>query len=415
MKLLLKNIKNLLQVREESKNPVKGADMKLLPGIENAWLAVEDGYIIDYGEMTDFPGIEDWRDLEIIDAENKIVLPAWVDAHSHIVYAGNREEEFVDRINGLSYEEIALRGGGILNSAEKLANTSEEELIVSALERIKEISFLGTGALEIKSGYGLSLQAELKMLRVIKKIKEQTPLTIKSTFLGAHAIPKEFKNQKENYIKLILEEMIPAIQSENLADFIDVFCEKNYFNPEETEQILEAGKKAGMIPKVHAEQLSNYGGVLTGVKCSAISVDHLEFVEAKEINALLNSTTIPVILPGAAFFLNLPHPPVRKMIDAGLPIALASDFNPGSSPSGNMNLMQAIACIQYKITPNEAINASTLNSAFAMNVEKELGSITRGKKANLIVTKNIPSSNFIPYSFGSNPVEKMILNGKIIH
>ena len=414
MKILLKNIKQLVQVREESNSPIKGKAMSHLPILEDAWLAVEDGIIADYGKMDDFPGIEDWRGLEIIEAENRIVLPTWVDAHSHIVYAGNREEEFVDRINGLSYEEIAARGGGILNSAFRLENASEDELFDSAIYRIQEVISQGTGALEIKSGYGLSLDSELKMLRVIKRLKSESELTIKATFLGAHAVPKNYKNKKENYIELIIQEMIPAIRENKLADFIDVFCEQNYFTPEETLRILEAGKSAGMIPKVHAEQLSNYGGVLAGVKAGAISVDHLEYVEEKEIEALLSSSTIPVILPGAAFFLNLPHPPARKMIDSGLAVAISSDFNPGSSPSGNMNLMLAIACIQYKMNPNEAINAATLNSAFAMGVEKELGSITRGKKANLILTKEIPSTHFIPYAFGSNPVDKTILNGKFI-
>jgi imidazolonepropionase len=373
MKILLKNIKQLVQVREESNSPIKGKAMSHLPILEDAWLAIEDGIIADYGKMDDFPGIEDWRGLEIIEAENRIVLPTWVDAHSHIVYAGNREEEFVDRINGLSYEEIAARGGGILNSAFRLENASEDELFDSAIYRIQEVISQGTGALEIKSGYGLSLDSELKMLRVIKRLKSESELTIKATFLGAHAVPKDYKNKKENYIELIIQEMIPAIKENKLADFIDVFCEQNYFTPEETLRILEAGKSAGMIPKVHAEQLSNYGGVLAGVKAGAISVDHLEYVEEKEIEALLSSSTIPVILPGAAFFLNLPHPPARKMIDSGLAVAISSDFNPGSSPSGNMNLMLAIACIQYKMNPNEAINAATLNSAFAMGGRKRIG------------------------------------------
>ena len=415
MKILIKNIKKLIQVRENISEPIKGTEMKILPTIDDAWLAIEDDIILDYGTMSDFPGIEDWSGLEIIDAESKLILPAWVDAHSHIVYAGNREEEFVDRINGLSYEEIAIKGGGILNSAQKLKLASEDELFESAMQRVSEVISQGTGALEIKSGYGLSLESELKILRVIKRIKEEAPILVKSTFLGAHAIPKEFQNRKENYIDLIIKEMIPAIEKEKLADFIDVFCEKNYFTPSETIKILEAGKNAGMIPKVHAEQLSNYGGVLAGVSVGAKSVDHLEYVTEKEIEALLKSSTMPVILPGAAFFLNLPNPPARKMIDAGLPLAISSDFNPGSSPSGNMNLMIAIACVQYKLDPNEAINAATLNSAFAMGLEKIAGSITRGKKANLIISKEIPSSNFIPYSFGSNPVQKMILNGKIIN
>ncbi len=414
MKLLIKNIKKLVQVREIAPTaPIKGKDMDILPCLENAWLAIEEGLIADFGSMNDFPGISDWSNLEVIDAQGKLVFPSWVDSHSHIVYAGSREAEFVDRIHGLSYEEIAARGGGILNSAKRLEQASEEELLEAAHTRIKEVMAQGTGAIEIKSGYGLSLKSELKMLKVIKKLKAQVPLMIKSTFLGAHAVPLEYKGNKEAYIQLILQEMIPAVAAEGLADFIDVFCEKNYFTPEETIQILTAGKKYGLKAKVHAEQLSNYGGVRAGVSCGAISVDHLEYVGEEEIALLKNSNTIPTILPGAAFFLSLPHPPARKMIDSGLPLAIASDFNPGSSPSGNMNFMQSIACVQYKMTPNETINASTINSAFAMDVANMYGSITPGKKASLFITKEIPGTDFIPYAFGSNLIETCILNGKI--
>jgi imidazolonepropionase len=336
-----------------------------------------------------------------------------VDSHTHIVYAGSREQEFADRIKGLTYEEIAKRGGGILNSARRLSQATEEDLIEQALPRLKEIISQGTGAVEIKSGYGLSLESELKMLRVIKRLKDLSPITIKSTFLGAHAYPETHKENKRGYIDLLINEMIPAVAEEKLAEYIDVFCEQNYFSFDESVEILEAGKKYGLIPKVHAEQLSHHGGVEAGVHCGAISVDHLEYVNENDIKLLKASNTMPTILPGAAYFLSLPNPPARNMIDAGLPLAIASDFNPGSSPSGNMNLMQSIACIQYKMTPHEVINASTLNTAYAMGVEKELGSITVGKKANLFITRAVPSVEFIPYSFGSNLVETVILNGEV--
>ncbi|MBK6835337.1 MAG: imidazolonepropionase [Bacteroidetes bacterium] len=395
-RLLIKNIKQLVQVRETTAEPIKGKSMDEVPHINDAWLAVEDGIIVDYGSMDDFPGITDWKNLEIIEAEDRLVIPSWVDSHTHIVYAGSREGEFADRIRGLTYEEIAQKGGGILNSALKLKDASEDELVESALVRCNEII------------------SQVKMLRVIKKLKTLTPLSIKATFLAAHAVPTEYKTNKAKYIDIILNETLPQVAKEGLADFIDVFCEKNYFTPEETIQILEAGKKLGLTPKVHAEQMSNYGGVIAGVKCGAISVDHLEFVEAKEIEALKDSKTIPTILPGAAFFLSLPNPPAREMIDAGLPLAVASDFNPGSSPSGNMNLMQAICCIQYKMTPNECMNASTINTAFAMGLENEVGSISIGKKANFFITKKINSLDMIAYSFGSNPVEQVFLNGEKI-
>lgn len=402
-------------MREPGISKVSGKEMDVLPCIEDAWLAIDNGLIADYGSMNDFPGIADWHGLEIIDANERMVFPSWVDSHTHIVYAGSREQEFADRIKGLSYEDIAKRGGGILNSAQKMHDATEEELIEQALPRLKEIILRGTGAVEIKSGYGLSLEAELKMLRVIKKLKELSPLTIKSTFLGAHAYPLKFKENKRGYIDLIIKEMIPAVAKEKLADFIDVFCEQNYFSFDDTVEILEAGRSHGLIAKVHAEQLSHHGGVRAGVQCNAISVDHLEFVDAEDISILKNSVTMPTILPGAAFFLSLPNPPARNMIDSGLPVAIASDFNPGSSPSGNMNLMQSIACVQYKMTPNETVNATTINTAYAMKAEDELGSITIGKKANLFITKPIPSVEFIPYSFGSNPVDTIILNGKVYH
>ena len=412
-KILIKNIQQLVQVRETGLDPIKGIDMSELPSISDAWLAIENDIIVGYGKMEEWPGISDWSHLEVIDASGKIVFPTYCDSHTHIVFAGTRESEFVDRINGLSYEEIALRGGGIINSAKKMQTANEEELYKGALLRINEMVLQGTGAIEIKSGYGLSLADELKMLRVIKKLKETLSIPIKSTFLGAHAIPPEFKENRQAYLDLIINEMLPAIANEQLADYCDVFCERNYFTPEETLLILKAAKQYGIAAKVHAEQLSNSGGVLAGVKANAISVDHLEYVGDEEIAALLGSDTMPVILPGAAFFLSLPYPPAKKMIQAGLPLAIASDFNPGSSPSGNLNLMNAIACIQYGLTPEQTINASTLNGAYAMGLINDYGSITIGKKANFVITKEIPSMAYLPYAFGSNLIEQVYINGKL--
>ena len=412
-KILIKNIQQLAQVRDINIQTVKGKDMAELPSIFNAWLAIENDLIVGYGSMDDWQGISDWSNLEVIDASGKIVLPTYCDSHTHIVFAGSREAEFVDRINGLSYEEIALRGGGIINSALKMEAASETDLYQNALNRINEMIAQGSGAIEIKSGYGLSLETEIKMLRVIDKLKKTLPIPIKSTFLGAHAVPPNYKQNKQKYIDLIIHEMLPAIANEGLADYCDVFCERNYFTPDETLTILIAAKKYGILPKVHAEQLSNSGGVLAGIKAGAVSVDHLEFVGDIEIEHLLKCNTMPVILPGAAFFLNLPHPPAKKMIDAGLPLAIASDYNPGSSPSGNMNLMNAIACIQYGLTPEQIINASTLNGAYAMGLSQNYGSIAIGKKANFIITKEIPSLAFLPYSFGSNLIEQTFINGKL--
>jgi imidazolonepropionase len=411
-KLLLKNIKSLVSVYNQAPLKLAGKEMKNLPCIENAWLACDNGLIAEYGSMDDFPGISDWKELNVMDCSGKIVMPCFADSHTHIVYAGNREQEFVDRINGLSYEEVAKRGGGILNSAAKLRVTSEDELFEQSKARLAEIISQGTGAVEIKSGYGLDLESELKMLRVIRRLKNLDWIPVKATFLGAHAIPAEFKSDKEGYIRLLIHEMLPSIEREQLADFIDVFCEKGYFNAEETRNILEAGKKHGLVPKVHAEQLSHSNGIKTAVECGAISVDHLEFCNEEDIQLLKNSATLPTILPGAAFFLGLPLPPARKMIDAGLPLAFASDYNPGSSPSGNMKLMMAMACIQYKLTPEEAINATTLNSACAMGLQNKVGTITPGKLANLVITKEISSYGYLPYAFGSNLIDKVILNGR---
>ncbi len=390
--------------------------MAAIQTIDNAFVHCKDDKISSFGKM-DSPQFLQLDRTEIettIDATGKHVFPSWCDSHTHIVYAGNREQEFVDRIKGLSYEEIFSRGGGILNSANKLRLATEEELYVQAMVRINEIISQGTGCVEIKSGYGLTLESELKMLRVIKHIKETVPIDVKATFLGAHAVPSEYKGNKAGYLKLLIDEMLPAIASEKLADYCDIFCEQNYFTAEEAIQLFEASNKYGLIPKVHAEQLSHSGGIQAGVKSGAISVDHLEFINVNDIAALKNSNTMPVILPGAQFFLSLQKPAVRQMIDAGLPVAISSDFNPGSCPSGNMNQMISLACILYKMTPEEAIIASTTNSAYAMGLSKSHGSIAVGKKANMFVTKEIPSYNFIPYSFGSVLIDTIVLNGKKI-
>ncbi|HEU4716689.1 MAG TPA: imidazolonepropionase [Bacteroidia bacterium] len=413
-KLIIKNIRGLVNTREPNVEKVSGKEMAELPVTEDAWLAAEDGVIVDYGTMETWPGISDWSGLDVIDANEGYVLPAWCDSHTHLVFAGSREGEFVDRIRGLSYEEIALRGGGILNSAKKLRSTGEDELFESASSRLDEVISLGTGAIEMKSGYGLDMESELKMLRVIRRLKESASVPVKATFLGAHAIPAEFKNNREGYIRLLIDEMMPAIAAEKLADYCDVFCERNYFTEEESVRILEAAKKHGMIPKVHANQLSCSGGVQAGVRTGAISVDHLEYIGDGEIAALKNSDTMPVLLPGAAFFLGLPWPPARKMIDAGLPVAVASDFNPGSCPSGNMNQMVSLLCIAHKMTPAEAINAATINGAYAMGISETHGSITAGKKASFIITRPVPSPDYLPYAFGSNLVEKVIIDGKEI-
>lgn len=410
-KLLLKNIKQLLQIRTEALKPIKGLSMKELPLIENAWLAIEEGRFADYGSMSDFPGISDWKGLEVLDCSGQIVMPCYADSHTHIVYAGNREAEFVDRINGLSYEAIAQRGGGILNSAALLQQTSENELFNQSRERLHEIIRLGTGAVEIKSGYGLNLESELKMLRVIKRLKEETSIPIKATFLGAHALPQAYKTNKAAYIQLITETMLPAIAAEQLADYIDVFCENGYFSAEETIHILKAGKRYNLVGKVHAEQLSHSGGIAAGVACGAISVDHLEYCTEADMQLLQQTHTIPTILPGAAFFLNLPLPPARQLIEHNLPVAFASDYNPGSSPCGNMNLIMSLGCIQYKLSPEEMINACTINSAAAMDVLNEVGSITVGKRANFIITKPISSYAYIPYAFGNTPIDAVYING----
>jgi imidazolonepropionase len=406
------NIKALVLPGDDRQACLKGGQMQNIITLGDAWLAMDGGLIHSWGKMKDLkvmPAADD-----TIDAGGGYVLPAFCDSHTHLVYAGSREIEYVDKIRGLSYEEIAKRGGGILNSARRLHEASEEQLIAEALPRLQEIIRYGTGAVEIKSGYGLSTEDELKMLRVIRRLKELTPLTLKATFLGAHAVPVEYKGNQAAYVDLVINEMIPMVASEELADFIDVFCDKGFFTPDETERILMAGMKHGLRAKLHANELDYSGGIQTGVKYGALSVDHLEYTGDDEIRALLASDTMPTILPGAAFFLNMPHAPARKMIDAGLPVAFASDFNPGSSPSGNMQLILSMACIQYRLLPEEAIAATTLNTAYAMGVEDELGSIAKGKKANLMMTHPMPSLEFLPYAYGSNKVRHMILNGELV-
>ena len=412
MKTLIINIKELLQVRDSSILKVCGDEMAVLPTIKNAYLVIEDHLIADFGSMEDLP--EDLNPEKCIDADGKIVLPAWCDSHTHLVYAGNREQEFVDRINGLSYEEIAHRGGGILNSAQKLNETSEEELYDQSKTRLEEIMRLGTGAVEIKSGYGLTVDGELKMLRVIKRLSQNYPITIKATFLGAHAIPLEYKNNRKDYVDLIINEMLPEIAEKKSAHFIDVFCEAGYFTVSETERIMEAGIRFGLKPKIHVNQFHSIGGIQAGIKHGALSVDHLEIMTTDDIQALKNTETMPVALPSCSYFLGIPYAPARQMISKGLPLALASDFNPGSSPSGNMNFVISTACIQMKMTPEEAINAATLNGAYAMGISETHGSTSIGKIANLIITKPISSYYQLPYSFGSNLIDMVIIEGEVL-
>ena len=411
MKILIINIKELIQVRENGILKVSGAKMNELPTIKNAYLLIENNIISDYGELKNCPTISV---DSTIDATGKMVLPTWCDSHTHIVYAGNREQEFVDRINGMTYEEIANRGGGILNSAKKLNETSEEELYNQSKIRLEEVMKMGTGAVEIKSGYGLSVQGELKMLRVIQKLKANYPIEIKATFLGAHAYPTEFKENHQGYIDILINEMLPAIANENLADFIDVFCESGYFSVSETKQIMEAGNKFGLVSKIHVNQFNAIGGVKAAVNNKSLSVDHLEIMNHDDIEVLKNSDTMPVALPSCSYFLGIPYTPARTIIEAGLPLALATDFNPGSSPSGNMNFVVATACIKMKMTPEEAINAATINGAYAMDISKTHGSISIGKKANIIITKPINSIYELPSAFGSNLIDSVFIEGIIV-
>lgn len=417
MAILIKNIKELVQVENEARKWVAGKEMAEMSTIKDAYLFIDHDRIAAFGKMGDLN--QQLKELglqnsTLIDATGKMVFPSFVDSHTHLVYPASREIEYIDKIKGLSYEEIAERGGGILNSAKKMQEMGEEELIESAMKRLNEIIRYGTGAVEIKSGYGLTTGSELKMLRVIKKLKELSPLTIKSTFLGAHSIPLESRGNQSKYVDLVINEMLPQVAEEGLADYIDVFCDKGFFTVEDTERILSAGKKYGLKGKIHANELDYSGGIQAGVKYNALSVDHLEYTGDAEIEALLKSDTMPTVLPGAAFFLGMIYSPVRKMIDAGLPVALASDFNPGSSPSGNMQLIVSMACILYKMLPEEAFNATTINSAYAMDLSSELGSIAVGKRANVYITSEIPTYAYMPYYFGTNKIETVILNGQVV-
>ena len=408
MTTLFINIKELIQVRELSEDKVYGKDMGILPVINNAFMLIEDDTITNFGSMDN---LDTRKADKVVDLTGRLVLPTWCDSHTHLVYADSREDEFVDRVKGLSYHEIAEKGGGILNSAKKLEHKIEDHLYKDAVTRIEEIIKSGTGALEIKSGYGLTLDSELKMLQVIKKLKETFPIPIKATFLGAHAIPSKYKENREEYIQLIINKMIPEVASKKLADYIDVFCEKGYFSPEETDRILKAGVTYGLIPKIHVNQFNSMGGVKVGVNNNALSVDHLEVLTDEDLSILSKSNTMPVALPSCSFFLGIPYTNARKIIDSNIPLAIASDFNPGSTPSGNMNFVVSLACIKLKMTPEEAINAATLNAAYALNLSKEIGSISKGKLANFMITKPIKSYNFLPYSFGNNSIERIYFNG----
>ena len=414
MKKIIKNIGELIQVEKKPKKWVAGSEMSKIQTIKDAYLEIENDRITDFGCMKEWKGIDDWNNIEIIDAEEGTVFPSYCDSHSHIVFSNSREQEFIDKINGLSYQQIAEKGGGIINSAIKLRNTSEENLYESALNRLKEVTLLGTGAIEIKSGYGLNLESEIKMLRVIKRLKETSPITIKSTFLAAHAVPPEYKNNKDQYLDLIIDKMLPLVAKENLADYIDIFCEVGYFDVKDTIKLLSAAKNYNLKAKTHVNQFNSIGGVKACVNMGALSVDHLEEMKEKDFEALINSKSMPTILPSCSFFLSIPYSPARKMINLGLPIALASDYNPGSSPSGNMNFISSLGCIKLKLKPEEVINATTINTAYAMGEEKNLGSISIGKKANLFITKKIPSYSFLHYSFGQNLIKDIIINGNKI-
>lgn len=408
--LLIKNIAKIVGVDESGRLRVKGADMNTLGEIDNAWLLADGDRIADYGPMETMPRTA--PDTEVVDAGGGMLFPSFCDSHTHLVYAGSREREFIDKINGLSYEEIAKRGGGILNSADRLHEASEEELYEQAMERIREIIAMGTGCVEIKSGYGLSTEDELKMLRVIRRIRETSPITVRATFLGAHAVARKYIGRQAKYVDLICREMIPAVAKEGLAEFVDVFCDQGFFTVEETEKIMRAGAEYGLVPKIHANELAVSGGVQVGVRNKALSVDHLERMGAAEIEVLRDSGTMPTMLPGAAFFLEMPYPPAREMIAGGLGVALASDFNPGSSPSGNMKMIVSLACIKMRMTPAEAINAATLNGAYAMGLSRDYGSITRGKKANFFLTCRIPSVEFVPYAYTTPIVRRVFLEGR---
>ena len=413
MRTVIKNIAELVQTEENPRKWVAGNDMKSLSTIKDAFIEFENGIITAFGSMDNWTGIDDWNNTEIIDAEGGMVFPAYCDSHSHLVFAASREREFIDRINGLTYEEIAKRGGGILNSAEKLQNTTEDELYNDALVRLNKLVKMGTGAIEIKSGYGLTLEAELKMLKVIKRLKESSDVTIKATFLGAHALPKEYKGKKDAYMDLVINEMLPKVAEEKLANYVDIFCEKGYFTVDDTKRLLDAANNYNIPAKTHVNQFNALGGVKASVELGALSVDHLEEMTNEDYDVLKGSQCMPTILPSCSFFLGIPYAPAKKMIEKGLPVALATDYNPGSSPSGNMNFVASLGCVQMKMTPEEVINATTINTAYAMGIEKEVGSICIGKKANLFITKPIPSYAYLPYSFGHNVIDRVMINGKL--
>ncbi|MGB2137768.1 MAG: imidazolonepropionase [Flavobacteriales bacterium] len=413
MKTVIKNISELVQVEHQIRKWVSGSEMSKIDTIKDGFIEIQDGIITAFGSMDQWKGIDDWNNTEIIDANGGMVFPSYCDSHTHLVFAGNRENEWEQRIKGASYEDIAKNGGGILNSAKKLQETSEDELLEKALQRAKKVMKMGTGAIEIKSGYGLTTEAELKMLRVIKRLKKLSPLTIKATFLGAHAIPQEYKTNKSAYLDLIIDEMLPQIAQEQLAEYIDIFCEEGYFSVEDTERLLEAAQSYGLIPKTHVNQFTIQGGVKASVKYKALSVDHLEIMNDEDIEALKGSECMPTLLPSCSFFLGIPYGPAKKLMENDLPVALATDYNPGSSPSGNMNFVASLGCIRMGMTPEEVINATTINTAYAMGLSQELGSIAVGKKANLFITKPITSYAFIPYSFGHQYIDKIIINGKI--
>ena len=413
MKIVIKNISELIQVEHQIRKWVSGSEMSKIETIKDGFIEIKDGIISAFGSMDHWTGIENWNNTEIIDANGGMVFPSYCDSHTHLVFAGNRENEWEQRIKGASYEDIAKSGGGILNSAKKLQETSEDELLEKALQRAKEVMKMGTGAIEIKSGYGLTTEAELKMLRVIKRLKKLSPLTIKATFLGAHAIPQEYKTNKSAYLDLIIDEMLPQIAQEQLAEYIDIFCEEGYFSVEDTERLLDAAQSYGLIPKTHVNQFTIQGGVKASVKYKALSVDHLEIMNDEDIEALTGSECMPTLLPSCSFFLGIPYGPAKKLMENDLPVALATDYNPGSSPSGNMNFVASLGCIRMGMTPEEVINATTINTAYAMGLSQELGSIAVGKKANLFITKPISSYAFIPYSFGHQYIDKIIINGKI--
>lgn len=411
-RLLIKNAKALVGLHPPGTTVLRGAAMAQLPLVEDAWLLAEDGRIAAFGGMDTWPGIGDWNGLEVIDATDRYVLPGWCDPHTHAVFAAPRDAEFVDRIRGLGYQEIAARGGGILNSARRLREMPEDELFAKAKARLEEMMHQGTVAVEIKSGYGLSLESELKMLRVVRRLKEALPLQVKATLLAAHAIPENFKGRRTDYVDLIVNELVPQVAQEGLADFVDTFCETDYFSVAEMERILEAGAAHGLKGKVHVNQFTSIGGIGAAVKHAALSVDHLEVMEEADIVSLIGSDTIPTLLPSCSFFLRIPYAPARQLLDAGLPVALATDLNPGTTPSGNMGLVLSLACIQLRLLPEEAINAATLNAAAAMGLADQLGSIAVGKRASLLITKPVPSLAYLPYAFGSDHLDTVIIDGK---